>query len=98
MEKSRAGETRVRTLVRKNYSSALLCLVAPRDQSLACDLSVPAHIMKWGRQVDITFISLVCFPEINDGNWFEVEIPQPDAAISAPGGEALFAYIHAENP
>lgn len=49
-------------------------------------------------QFDITFISLVCFPEINDSNWFEVKIPQPDAAVSAPGGEALFADIHAENP
>lgn len=47
---------------------------------------------------DITFISLVCFPEINDSNWFEVEIPQPDAAVSAPGGKALFTGIHAENP
>lgn len=51
-----------------------------------------------GGQSDITFISLVRFPEINDSNWFEVEIPQPDATISTPGGEALFTDIHAENP
>lgn len=57
-----------------------------------------AQIKGKRRQFDITFISLVCFPEINDSNWFEVEIPQPDAAVSAPSGKALFADIHAENP
>lgn len=51
-----------------------------------------------GGQFDVTFISLVRFPEINDSNWFEVEIPQPDATISTPGGKALFTDIHAENP
>lgn len=51
-----------------------------------------------GGQSDVTFISLVRFPEINDSNWFEVKIPQPDATISTPGGEALFTDIHAENP
>lgn len=51
-----------------------------------------------GGLFDITFISLVCFPEINDSNWFEVEIPQPDTAVSASGGKALFTGIHAENP
>lgn len=49
-------------------------------------------------QADATFISLVRFPEINDSNWFEVEIPQPDATVSTSGGEALFTDIHAENP
>lgn len=70
---------------------------ASGDQSLACNLSV-LRLKGKRRQFDITFISLVCFPEINDSNWFEVEIPQPDAAVSAPGGKALFADIHAENP
>lgn len=51
-----------------------------------------------GGQFDVTFISLVRFPEINDSNWFEVEIPQPDATVSTPGGKALFTDIHAENP
>ena len=53
---------------------------------------------RFEKKLDLTFISLIRFPEIDDSNWFEVEIPQPDAAISAPGGEALFTGIHAENP
>lgn len=62
------------------------------------NISVLSLKEKRRRHFDITFISLVCFPEINDSNWFEVEIPQPDAAVSAPGSKALFTDIHAENP
>lgn len=70
---------------------------ASGDHNSACNLSV-LRLNGKRRQFDITFISLVCFPEINDSNWFEVEIPQPDTAVSAPGGKALFTDIHAENP
>lgn len=46
----------------------------------------------------ITFISLVCFPEIDDSDRFEAQVPQSDAAIPATSSKALFTCIHAENP
>lgn len=46
----------------------------------------------------ITFISLVCFPEVNDSDRFEAQVPQSDAAVPATCGKALFTCIHAENP
>lgn len=64
---------------------------------MACNVSEIRASEEDG-QSDATFVSLVRFPEINDSNWFEVEIPQPDAAVSASSSEALFADIHAENP
>lgn len=79
----------------------LCTLPLPQEETTIWPATFPVWILevkkRW-RQSDITFISLICFPEINDSNWFEVEIPQPDAAVSAPGGEALFTGIHAENP
>ena len=50
------------------------------------------------RELYVTFISLVCFPEIDNSDGFEVEIPQPDTAVPAPRGKALLTGIHAENP
>lgn len=46
----------------------------------------------------ITFIPLVCFPEIDDSDRFEAQVPQSDAAIPAASSKALFTCIHAENP
>lgn len=102
MEKNRAEKKkkRERILVRKEKKALVQPSASPwclRRPQLSLRPFCARTKWKRGRQFDITFISLVGFPEINDGNWFEVEIPQPDTAVSAPSGEALFTYIHAEN-
>ena len=47
---------------------------------------------------DVTFISLICFPEVHDSDGFEAEVPEPHTAVTPPGSEALLAGIHAEDP
>lgn len=45
----------------------------------------------------ITFVSLLSLPEINFSDWFELSVPQPNAAISPSSGKAFFTGIHAKN-
>lgn len=44
-----------------------------------------------------TFVSLLGLLQVDLGDGFEVNVPQPDAAVSASGGEAFLAGIHAED-
>lgn len=44
-----------------------------------------------------TFVSLLGLSQVDLSDRFEVDVPQSDAAVSATGGETLFAGIHAED-
>jgi len=87
----KSGSFYLTVFVLQNYTTLT---VSPENPICLCTLVKGEK----GKQFHITFISLVCFPEINDSNWFEVEIPKPDAAVPASSSEALFTSIHAENP
>ena len=77
-------------------SSQQLLDKSPQGLGLVVSCLFPVSL--WSAGSGQTFVSLVRLPEIDDSNWFEVEVPEADAAVPAPRGEALLAGVHAEDP
>lgn len=46
----------------------------------------------------LTFVAMLCLPQVDLGYGFKVDIPQPDAAVSSSCGETLLTRVHAEDP